>query len=145
MCCATFVNKKITFTQHKISNWQRVAIDLLWDVRFQKCLTWRLKVMRSSNRKIGFWYNDVLPTEYKDVLRCSFKVTVKLNWLLKLNVLDWFVLQPASVTEAVVDKIDAGLNYMMSSIQKKVKSLSRSHDHKKEMFDTRRTRTLKWN
>ncbi|XP_063709945.1 uncharacterized protein LOC134838360 isoform X2 [Culicoides brevitarsis] len=80
--------------------------------------------------------------EYKDVLRCSFKVTVKLNWLLKLHVLDWFILNPASVTEAVVDKIDAGINYMMKSIGK-VRSLTRNSDPRKEFRDMRRTNTMK--
>lgn len=71
---------------------------------------------------------------------------MKLNWLLKLHVLDWFVLNPGSVTEVVVDKIDAGINYMMNNFQKKVRSLTRSNltnDQKKEHFDVRRTRTLK--
>lgn len=76
-------------------------------------------------------------------MRCSFKVTIKLNWLLKLNALDWFVLEPSSVTEEIVDKIDAGINYVMNSFQKKVKSLTRINDHKKDMHDTRKTRTLK--
>lgn len=76
-------------------------------------------------------------------MRCSFKVTIKLNWLLKLNVLDWFVLHPISMSEVVVDKIDAGITYMMNSFQK-VRSLTRTNDHKKKIHDdARRRRTMK--
>lgn len=58
-------------------------------------------------------------------MRCSIKVVVKANWFMTRCLKDWFVLQPLTITEEIIDKIDHGVTRVFNSLGKPFRRLGK--------------------
>lgn len=60
-------------------------------------------------------------TEHSNLIRCSLKVTVKVNWLFKRNSVDWFALEPRT-SEEVIHKIEKSASKVLNRISDKFRN-----------------------
>lgn len=71
----------------------------------------------------NFLNKSIFSSEYSNVIRCSFKVTVNANWLPKRNCLDWFALEPRTAAAEVFNEIETGTHKVFNRLSGKFRSL----------------------
>lgn len=81
---------------------------------------------------VNFLNSFIFSTEYSNVIRCSFKVTVNANWLPKRCCLDWFALEPRTAAEDVFNKIENGAENVLNSISNKFRGLLKKEKSKSQ-------------
>ncbi|KAG4073634.1 hypothetical protein HA402_000858 [Bradysia odoriphaga] len=60
--------------------------------------------------------------QHSNLIRCSLKVTVKVNWLFKRNSIDWFVLEPRT-TEEVMHRVEKSASRVLNRISDKFRNI----------------------